>query len=814
MIESSVGAWALFGLLVLVASGTGLVLAQSLPLVDRTGVRPAIGLTLAPFLLGLASVISLAAVRGASVSTRYALIVIVLLGMAGLFHAMRARRISVDEAIATGRLGAIEMTLIALLILAGGLLLIGAVTTPLTQNDSLEYFMAARRLFETGDLSAYPPINTAADPAGFYGPWTHPPLYPALIHATLLCDAMVEIPGLMRLIAPWALVASTGLVIALAGSIGLRAGLLAGLLYLSTPLLFLGAESALLDALSASACALMIALIVASDWSKRWASLWCGVVLGVVMWTHSQMVLLAPLVLVAVASMNGLRNPRWLILAGSIAITALPIAIWPYLGNLARTGSLISDNPAVFALPQQDWDGYFRAARDLSTLVSRVQYGIFKGWHSVEAYGVSFWLMLPLWGLGLVRGLAAAFGPFAPRGERNDLVTVAALFFGAYFAGMCLSVAIGIDLMIKTERYLLMVMPAVALLAGIGAARIAGALDRLPFMRWVGSAGIVTLCALLGVQLAAMANYRLEMFALAPNEVFLPLSDKLDRWPPFQAMSLLRTSSSPQARVLTLKPSDMVYARRRMVSFLDPALLPAYEETTAAGFSSRLAALGITHVHIPEYPLPPLYRSPWESLLADCRLTQLVADRKGHQVYRLTSGSSECRCTMEPLRGEAVKWTRTSALSFGGRKRLAAIENDQAIAARLQDAYAELPLLFQRDAITRIRSGTVDLDGVSSGTAACANSRELRLDLELVGNGFVTVYVEFLDGAGGQLGDHSIGGTVIDEGRTRRFSHRLTAPPEAKNARLIVEHRGTTRAAVVGAWLGKIRPAEDRSSTD
>ena len=810
MIESSVAAWALFSLLVLIASAAGVAFARTLPLVDRAWVRPAIGLTVAPFLLGLASVLSLTAVRGASVSSRYALIVIVLLAMTALFVAMTDKVVRVDERRTAGRPGAMEVALLVLLVLAGGALLIGAVTTPLIQNDSLEYFMAARRLYETGDLSAYPPIDTAADPAGFYGPWTHPPLYPALIHATLLCDGMVEIPGLMRLIAPWALLASTGLIIALGRSVGLRAGLLAGLLYLSTPLLFLGAESALLDALSASACALMIAMIVAIDWKTRSSSaaVWCGVMLGIVMWTHSQMVLLALLVLAVLASKSGLRNPRWLVLVGTTAITALPIAVWPYLANLYRTGALISDNPAVFALPQQDWEGYFRAARDLSTLVSRVQYGILKGWHSLEAYGLSFWLMLPMWVLGLARGLAAAFGRGAARVEGHDLVAVSALFFGAYFAGMCLSVALGIDLMIKTERYLLMMMPAVSLLAGIGVARIADTSHRLPAVRWAAPAGIAALCMLLGVQLAAMAKYRFEMFALGPAEVFLPLREKLDRWPPYQAMAYLAESSSPRARVLTLKPSDMVYARRRMVSFLDPVLLPAYEETTAVGFAARLAELEITHVHIPEYPLPPLYRSPWEDLLADCRLTELVADRNGHQIYRLNRRSSDCFCPTEPLRGEAASWTRTSALSFGGRKRLAAIEDNHAVAAGQQDAHAALPLLFQRDAITRIRSGTVDIDDLATGAASCVGSRELRLDLELIGSGFVTIYVEFMDGAGHLIAEQSIGGTVIDEGRTRRFSHRLTALPGAKKARLIVEHRGTTRAAVVGVRLGKIRPPE------
>jgi hypothetical protein len=159
-------------------------------------------------------------------------------------------------------------------------------------------------------------------------------------------------------------------------------------------------------------------------------------------------------------------------------------------------------------------------------------------------------------------------------------------------------------------------------------------------------------------------------------------------------------------------------------------------------------------------------------------------------------------------------WTRTSALSFGGRKRLAAAGQNQTTASHPNDADAELPLAFQRDIITRIQSEAMNIDGVATEPAPCIGSRELSLALDLSGSGFVSVYVQFMDDRDNLVDEHSIGGTELDPEGSRRFAHRLIAPPGATQARWIVEHRGTARAAVLGVRLGKIRASHGDSATD
>ncbi|HOB92508.1 MAG TPA: hypothetical protein PK306_03450 [Aquabacterium sp.] len=813
MIEADAAAWAWFSTMVLASVMAGLALAGCLPLAlsDRTaGLRRAIGVALSPFLLGLASVITLAVARGASVPAQRFAILGVLAGVILLCLALwrLPGSFSARPSLATPSAGAaptapwtvLDLLLAAIIAAAAAVLLVHALMMPLTQNDSLEYVLAARRLYDTRDLAAYPPIDSAADPLGFYGPWTHPPLYPALIHASMLCDGAIWMPGLMRLISPWALLACTGLVGALGGQAGRRAGLAAAALCLTTPLLMLGADSALLDALSATACALMIAMLVTLDWRRPVAApLAAGAVLGIVIWAHSQMVLLALIVACAAVLLGGLRGARGLRDAGWMLAIALAISVWPFLANLERTGSVISDNPAVFALAQQDWPGYFRASRDLSTLVSRIQYGVFKGWHALEAYGLVFWVMLGAWWLALRRLVQALrHDPWAPLPAR-DPATVGALVFSVYFGGMCLSLVVGVDLMIKTERYLLMTIPAVALLAGHGLAAAATLPPRPALFRRLLAAAAVLPVIFMALQVAAMSQYRLGMFAIGPSQLLMPLEDKLARFAPWQATRYLREHTPPEALVFSLKPSDMLYARRRMLSYLDPVLLPAYAETDAAAMSARLAALGVSHVHAPDYPLPPLYHSALQPLLADPRLAALVADFGGQQVYAL--GDSGARvCQVADLMRTGSPWQRSQTWSFGGRKRLAAADAVHVEPASPADAQRPLPAWFQRDRVTRIVSAPMPL----RLGAACGEGAEWRLDLDLAGSGFASVQALLLDDRGGVREELSLGGIPVAAQGTTRWQRRLLIPEGVAAVRWVVEHRGTARIGVVTASASRI----------
>ena len=171
-------------------------------------------------------------------------------------------------------------------------------------------------------------------------------------------------------------------------------GLLAAVFFLSTPMFFLGAGSALIDPLPVLGISLVLCTVIALEGGAVLCGVVQGLTLGCALWAHSQTVLFIPLSIAALALQKGWREPRAFFLQASVLLgIAGLIAAWPYGRNLLLFGSIISDNPAVFALKELRWAEYFAMARGLESWPEKIQYGIFKGWFALEAYALAFWSM-------------------------------------------------------------------------------------------------------------------------------------------------------------------------------------------------------------------------------------------------------------------------------------------------------------------------------------------------------------------------------------------------------------------------------------
>ena len=77
-------------------------------------------------------------------------------------------------------------------------LIVNTAFLPLIQNDSLEYATVGRLLFESATCFRILPSTLKQAGPDFYGPWTHPPLYAALIYLSYVFQGNAESPGLMH----------------------------------------------------------------------------------------------------------------------------------------------------------------------------------------------------------------------------------------------------------------------------------------------------------------------------------------------------------------------------------------------------------------------------------------------------------------------------------------------------------------------------------------------------------------------------------------------------------------------------------------
>jgi len=770
-----------------------------------------VGLGLAPFLFGFVNLALLGFYSGAPHQTHRLLLFVCLLtiGLALMRHTWLLWR-----NLGTYRLQWRQDAPALLLLLFGLGLLCNAFFLPLTQNDAQEYAMVGRILFETRDLASYPAIRPEQTASGFFAPWTHPPLYVAQIYGMNLLQGHADSPGLMRLISPWCALVATGIIVGLGSLLHRRAGWIAALLYLSTPLFFLGADSALIDALTILASVLILAGMVGFQGRLRNAATAHGILLGLALWTHSSAILLLPLSLGMIAVHYGLRHWRTALL--HIAITtgiACLIAAWPYGRNLMLFGSLISDNPAVFALPSLRWDDYFAYNRGLNSPGALLQYGLFKGWFALESYGGVFWLMA-VGGWLYLRRLSWAsvrdrcWHGCADLPAETRIVWLCLTTIGIYHAGVIASIALGIDLMIRNERYMLLLLPYIVLVASWGIHSLIEAWKMHRRWRRYFAACVIS-CTLLAVtlQFFSFVLYRLHAYGLTSSGKALSHEDILRQTSEYDVMRYLRMHTPEDAFVLSLRPSNMYYGQRRMMSYLDERLLEFYGLKDISSAYAWLKKHGVTHVESPSYALPPYYNSVLMDVLSDPRYSTLTHQEEGYQLFTIGKTHERLGPAQEIVGQEG--WQRFLHWIIGGRKPLKKLQaSAESFDSRTMSSRA-LPFgLLQRDFSTLLLSPPI---------AVPKKTKEIRIDLRMQGEAAVRLMMIQYNAQNEptavcqwasqrcyevRFGEISLG----DATQTKRFSRRFVLAPDAVTYRLGIEHLGNSSLQLQSLTVRPVLP--------
>jgi hypothetical protein len=848
MIVTSMAAWLALLAVILLASAAGYTLIRLLPWSSAArlaGVPGITGVALAPFLLGGGSVLVLGFLPGSSHTTHLTLVVTGLAVLIALTVWHRGT-LGVKKEAATSKVFG-EYLFSALLALWLLMLFINSIFLPLLQNDALEYATVGRLLYETRALSSYPAINPEQSASGFFGPWTHPPLYVSLIYLTQVIQGHADEPGFMRLIAPWVVTCATLLVLTLGSIISRLTGLIAAVIFLSTPLLFTGADSALIDALPVLGICLVATAILCIEARPVVRGGVVGAALALALWTHSQAVLFLPLTVWAIALQNGRRGLRSTVQETvSLVGVALLFGSWPYWRNLQIFGSLISDNPAVFALPSLDWHGYFATSRGLDNWLAVLQYGLLKGWFSLEAYGWAFWLMIlgamvvfnyflrPTWWAILCDGGRKALDP------DGQVLWVSLTLVLGYLIGVLASILAGLDLMIKNERYMLVILPFVAILAGYGsqvvlarAATFAVSSENSSWKRDALAAAGVAITLVLLLQLFVIAGY--YRWRHAPPKIKLTITGTeeiesyrkselfksrfrrgLEMFPNISAMYWVRENLPLDALVLSLRPADMYYAQRKMVSYLDERLLPIYKESSPQAAAKMLLDLGVTHLHVPDYGLPVSYNSVLDRIIADPELSRLLHMAGGTQILELrTPVGGEAK----PIAFESVDfspgnhvWTKYLQINLGGRKALNAlgVTGETLTKDGASDSALSVPI-FHRDFSTILVNGLGSplLEPRIDSLLQVRGGREYRVRFDLEGRAFIRIWLVQFDARGLVLsqsriseGPERIAEIVLNESAgSKCVSRRFFALPEAAYVRFGIEHVGHSKVTVKQAVL-------------
>jgi hypothetical protein len=354
----------------------------------------------------------------------------------------------------------------------------------------------------------------------------------------------------------------------------------------------------------------------------------------------------------------------------------------------------------------------------------------------------------------------------------------------------------------------------VSLFAGSGIAKVLSGLRRHVsaedalgdlVRRGVRFLFILVVLSVFAAQLYVVGGHRWRTLGLTPRQIWLTHEEKLSSWPAFKAVNYLKTSAARGATVLSMKPADMYYADRRMISYLDPRLLPFYRERDIEAAAQVLRDLGVRYLHIPDYSLPPVYDSSLETILSRSDLTRLVFSAGGNQIYELRLTDDARPGAAIDMSPGKIPWKQSSQLNLGGRKGLLRISlSSNTLNADEYSSPRFSTPFFQRDLTTLLISGPMNIREIAGtkGENTQQGPGEYRLDLDMEGNAFAHIYVRTVGTDGQFQEEYLIGETALEpHDSVRRFTRRFTVNPTTDSVGIVVEHRGKTEIRIRSATI-------------
>jgi hypothetical protein len=577
--------------------------------------------------------------------------------------------------------------LVMLLIAAVALLRIAwlNIWIPPYSNDPLEYMTAARLI--TGKLAllgVYPPINTAVT-SGFYGPWTHPPGFALLMSWAQLLQGDLVNAGAVKFIDTYFLGAGAFLVFVFAGGALNFRGIIAAVLYILTPLLLSEVVEHHVDV---SRIALWTgAFLAVSVWARNAtprASVFLGVLFGLGWFLHSIGLIALPIFLVL-----GLMVGRGRLVqraAGIAIVAAVTIATVAadLLTNFRVFGRLVGDHVALLDYEPLRVAEHLRYSRGIFTPYETVRNGLLSPFTRYELAGIVPWLLLAaavvIPALWLMAG-RTSWRFWIRRAMRPTVVTVTALACLGFFGITLLSALLGSELIVKNMRYAMTSIGLASVLIAtpvdlifrlirrrmreerreststilspeimqadatrkIGqwvislrqyAAKIAPHLPLIP--AWVLVVAFAAASQVMFYRLSSFANLD-PLTSRASDQVKFGMTNH----PQFRMIARLNRLSEegkwkPKGKVLAFRVADFAYyAKFGYLSYIDPAIMPAFKSASAREAYGELRKLGVSYLALPSYTLPEVYNSAIGALLADATATRILISDEGYRVLEL-----------------------------------------------------------------------------------------------------------------------------------------------------------------------------------
>ncbi|MDR2488879.1 MAG: hypothetical protein LBD42_05240 [Desulfovibrio sp.] len=503
---------------------------------------------------------------------------------------------------------------------------------PILGNDILEYLLDARVIFNAGDMSVYPLLDSTRT-GGLYFPSSHPPGFPLLV-AWSYFPVGPDSTVCFRLMTLWHSLSWLGLTATAAGRLRRGAGMAAVVLLLGMPFICLriGHLEADIARLATFQAAFMLGCLLPGIAHRGWrAFLVCGAGAGLALTAHSISLLLLPM-LGGTLLLLYRRDDRFLLMLVTVALpVCLGIGAFHYIANMLYTGVPIHDYVPVWELDILQWHSDLSFIRNLDTFANRLLNGPLSLFINARLYGISGILLL------------AGYAIFLRSGHHSTMHKILSYGAAMYFLMMLICACADIPLAIKNPRYIATIVP---LLLPSGAAGLTLFLNSVGKTAFYGKPAVQTaahgagLCILAGViALTAVAGgvtFSQPLLLLRDGDKAL-VRATVGR-PEAAVIRAIDALVGKDVRILSgMQPLVAFYTDKASISEHDVRCEPVYRAPGKEEAFAELRRLGVTHIIKAPWNFSMHYRTPLLPLLASPDQAVALGGERGYTLFELAA---------------------------------------------------------------------------------------------------------------------------------------------------------------------------------
>lgn len=275
--------------------------------------------------------------------------------------------------------------------------------------------------------------------------------------------------------------------------------------------------------------------------------------------------------------------------------------------------------------------------------------------------------------------------------------------------------------------------------------------------------------------------------------------ERLLSYPFFRVLTHMNEHVPPDGKVFSLRPADWYYATVPMVSYLDPETVDAYRQARPEDMLKELRRLGVTHVYVPAYSIPPLYNSALMPLLGQATYSRPVYSDRFYSLFSLSDHPRKLQPTGRwNLTPSVYQWTGSSELDLRGLRRICRKRDIVVASDAPQETIRTCGFYPRHRAIYLSGRGPLGTTQPDAATfARLTEERTYRYKARLSGRGFVRVLlIERM----GDAEKPALSVELVDEGAVsegqRDYARIFRVAPTSTHARIGFMLDGRSRIAI------------------